>query len=90
MPSVRLPNLLRQHAGGAATVDVAGETVGDVLAALEATYPGLAGQLRNPDGTTHRFVNVYVNDDDSRYLDGLATKVGDSDEIAILPAVAGG
>jgi sulfur-carrier protein len=90
LPSVRLPTVLRQHAGGAVTVDVDGETVGDVLVALEATYPGLAGQLFNPDGTTHKFVNVYVNDDDSRYLDGLATKVGEGDEIAILPAVAGG
>ena len=62
----------------------------DVLAALEAAYPGLAGQLRTPEGTAHRFVNVYVDDDDVRYLDGLATKVGADAEVSILPAVAGG
>jgi len=64
--------------------------VADVLASLEATYPGLAGQLRTPDGAAHRFVNVYVDDDDVRYLDGLATKVGVDAEVSILPAVAGG
>ena len=90
MPDVRLPTVLRPHTGGVATVTAAGETVGEVLGWLESTYPGLLGQLRNEDGTAHKFVNVYVNDDDARYLGGLATKVGDGDEISILPAVAGG
>jgi len=90
VPDVRLPTVLRPHAGGAATVKADGETVADVLDFLEATYPGLAGQLRTPDGTAHRFVNVYVDDDDVRYLEGLATKVGDGSEVSILPAVAGG
>ncbi len=90
MPAVRLPTVLRSHAGGSAVVEAEGETVAEVLAWLEATYPGLTGQLRTPEGTAHRFVNVYVDDDDVRYLDGLATKVGDGAEVSILPAVAGG
>jgi molybdopterin converting factor small subunit len=90
VPDVRLPTVLRQHAAGAAVVKAEGETVGEVLAWLEGTYPGLAGQLRTPEGAQHKFVNVYVDDDDIRYLDGLDTKVGDGSEISILPAVAGG
>ncbi len=90
MPAVRLPTVLRSHAGGAAVVVAEGETVADVLSWLEATYPGMAGQLRAPGGEAHRFVNVYVDDDDVRYLDGLATKVGEGTEVTILPAVAGG
>ncbi|MEO5678771.1 MAG: MoaD/ThiS family protein [Acidimicrobiales bacterium] len=90
MTAVRLPTVLRSHAGGAAVVEAGGETVAEVLDWLEGTYPGLAGQLRTPEGAAHRFVNVYVDDDDVRYLDGLATKVGEGSEISILPAVAGG
>ena len=90
MPDVRLPTVLRPHAGGASVVKAEGETVADVLASLETAYPGLAGQLRTADGKAHRFVNVYVDDDDVRYLDGLATKVGADTEVSILPAVAGG
>ena len=87
---VHLPTVLRSHAGGAAAVTVDGSTVGEVLAKLVAEYPGLSGQVLNDDGTLHKFVNVYVNDDDVRYLSGLDTPVADGDEISILPAVAGG
>ncbi len=90
MPDVRLPTVLRPHAGGAAVVQAEGETVADVLNSLEAAYPGLAGQLRTPGGAAHKFVNVYVDDDDVRYLDGLGTKVTEASEVSILPAVAGG
>lgn len=90
MPDVRLPTILRTHAGGAATVTSAGVTVAEVLQDLEARYPGMAGQLRNDDGSMRKFVNVYVNDDDVRYLEQQDTKVADNDEISILPAVAGG
>ena len=90
MPDVRLPTVLRPHAGGASVVRADGQTVGDVLASLERTYPGLAGQLRTPEGAAHRFVNVYVDDDDVRYLEGLDTKVAEDAEVSILPAVAGG
>ncbi len=70
------------------TVD--GATVGEVLQALESTHPGLAGQVLTADGSLHRFVNVYLNDDDVRYLERLDTKVSDGDVVSILPAVAGG
>jgi sulfur-carrier protein len=87
---VRLPTLLRPHAGGSASVSAAGATVGEVFADLTARYPGLADQLVDESGSIHKFVNVYRNDDDIRYLDQLDTKVADGDSISILPAVAGG
>ena len=87
---VRLPTLLRPNAGGAATLSADGSTVGEVFQALIAGYPGLAGNLVDGDGQLHKFVNVYRNDDDIRYLDQLDTKVADGDVISILPAVAGG
>lgn len=87
---VRLPTLLRSHAAGAATVSADGVTVGDVFHGLIAQYPGLAGNLIDDDGNLHKFVNVYRNDDDIRYLEQLDTKVADGDVISILPAVAGG
>ncbi len=67
-----------------------GATIGEVLADLVRRYPGVEGQVLTEDGTLHRFVNVYVNDDDVRYLDKLDTKVAAGDTISILPAVAGG
>ena len=87
---VRLPNILRPHAGGQATVSAEGATIGEVLSGLVATYPGMAGQVLTESGEMHRFVNVYLNDDDVRYLDKLDTKVSPGDTISILPAVAGG
>ena len=87
---VRLPTLLRPHAGGAASVRADGASVGDVFVALVARYPGLSDQLVDESGSIHKFVNVYRNDDDVRYLDQLDTKVTDGDVISILPAVAGG
>ena len=87
---VRLPNILRPHAGGQATVTADGATIGEVLQSLVAEFPGLTGQLITETGQMHKFVNVYVNDDDVRYLDKLETKVADGDTVSILPAVAGG
>ena len=87
---VRLPTVLRAAAGGQAVVSVDGATIGDVLASLQASHPEIRGQLLTEDGSLHRFVNVYVNDDDVRYLDRLDTKVTDGDVVSILPAVAGG
>jgi molybdopterin converting factor small subunit len=87
---VRLPTLLRAHADGAATVSAEGATVGEVFADLVARYPGMAGNLVDDQGGLHKFVNVYRNDDDIRYLEQLDTKVSDGDELSILPAVAGG
>jgi len=71
-------------------VSAEGATIGEVLSNLVADYPGMAGQVLTDDGSLHRFVNVYVNDDDVRYLDQLDTKVADGDTVSILPAVAGG
>ena len=90
MAEVRLPTLLRIHADGAASVTAEGGTVGELFAAVTAAHPGLAGQLIDDTGALHKFVNVYVNDDDIRYLDKLATPVTDRDVVSILPAVAGG
>ncbi len=87
---VRLPTLLRTHTDGEASVTAEGATVGDVLAGLTTRYPGLEGQVVDGDGTLHKFVNVYRNDDDIRYLDQLDTKLSDGDVVSILPAVAGG
>ncbi len=87
---VRLPTLLRVHADGAASVAADGATVGEVFSALTAVYPGLSEQLIDAEGALHKFVNVYVNDDDIRYLGQLATPVTERDVVSILPAVAGG
>jgi sulfur-carrier protein len=87
---VRLPTLLRPNAGGQSTVRGDGATVGEVLSDLVRQYPGLQGQLVTENGDLHRFVNVYVNDDDVRYMEKLDTKVSEEDTISILPAVAGG
>ncbi len=87
---VRIPTVLRPATGGATLVSVEGSTIGDVLESLTTTYPAIRGQLLNEDGTLHRFLNVYVNDDDVRYLGGVDAPVADDDEITLLPAVAGG
>ncbi|MCL5048067.1 MAG: MoaD/ThiS family protein [Firmicutes bacterium] len=87
---VRLPTLLRGSANGQSVVEVDGATVGEVLQALAALYPGLQGQILTTDGSLHKFVNVYLDDDDVRYLDKLDTKVASGSVISILPAVAGG
>jgi molybdopterin converting factor small subunit len=87
---VRLPTILRPHVGGQSSVPAQGSTLGEVVDDLVRQFPGLAGQVVTGDGALHRFVNVYRNDEDVRYLDGLDTKVSDDDVISILPAVAGG
>ena len=76
--------------GGTAKVTVEGATIGEVLTELMVTYPAIKGQLLNEDGTLHRFLNVYINDDDVRYLGGVDAPVVNEDEITLLPAVAGG
>jgi molybdopterin converting factor small subunit len=87
---VNLPTILRQHAGGQKTVKANGSTLAEVFEDLVRQFPGLNGQVVTDEGALHKFVNVYVNDDDVRYLDKLDTKVSDDDVISILPAVAGG
>ena len=87
---VNLPNVLRQYAGGQRSVEVEGATIGELLEVLQREYPGMAGQFLIADGQLHKFVNVFLNDDDVRYLDKLETKVLAGDSVTILPAVAGG
>ena len=87
---VRLPTILRQHAGGQSSVKANGGTLGEVFDDLVRQFPGLQGRVVTEDGALHKFVNVYVNDDDVRYLDKLDTKLSDDDVVSILPAVAGG
>jgi molybdopterin synthase sulfur carrier subunit len=76
--------------GGESVIAVEGSTVGEVLLHLTRTYPAIKGQLINEDGSLHRFLNVYVNDDDVRYLGGVEAAITNNDEITLLPAVAGG
>jgi molybdopterin converting factor small subunit len=82
--------MLRPAVDGRPMVLIEGSTVGEVLRALVAAHPRLSGQVLTGEGTLHRFVNVYLNDDDVRYLDRLDTKVVTDDVVSILPAVAGG
>lgn len=88
--TVRLPTIMRSHVGGQTEVATEGATVGDVVADLIRQFPGTATHLRAPDGGVHKFVNLYLNDEDVRYLQKLDTPVGDGDKLSILPAVAGG
>ncbi|HEY7942238.1 MAG TPA: ubiquitin-like small modifier protein 1 [Candidatus Limnocylindrales bacterium] len=90
MSTVRIPPVLRASAGDQKQLSVDGATVGAVLEALVAQHPALRGQLLSADGDLHRFVNVYLNDQDVRYLEALATPVTERDTITILPAMAGG
>ena len=87
---VRIPTMLRASVGGAATVEAEVGTVGQIIDSLVARYPAIGGQVVTEDGSLHKFVNLYVNDDDIRYLSKLDTKVGDGDTLSIIPAVAGG
>jgi molybdopterin synthase sulfur carrier subunit len=88
--SIRIPTVLRPQTGGLALVAFEGSTIGEVLNQMVAAHPGLAGQVFTADGSLHKFVNIYVNDDDVRYTGGLETPVASGDEVTILPAVAGG
>jgi molybdopterin converting factor small subunit len=90
MSVVRIPAVLRPSVGGARELEVAGSSVGEVVRELIARHPGLGGQVLTPEGELNRYVNVYLNGQDVRYLDGLATPVGERDEVRLLPAMAGG
>jgi MoaD family protein len=88
--TVKLPTILRKHAGGQPQVQTDGGTLGEVLDTLEERYPGLTLGIRGEDGALRRHVNVYLNGEDVRYLGSLDASVKGGDTIAILPAVAGG
>ena len=88
--SVRLPTVMRPQANGESMVTVEGSTVGEVVEGLIGDFPGLKSNLVDDQGSVRKFVNVYVNDEDIRFLEKLETPVKPGDEVAILPAVAGG
>ena len=90
MATIRIPPVLRPSVGGEREVNADGGNVGEVLRALVEQYPDTSSQLFGADGDLNRFVNVYLNDEDVRVLDGLDTGVGAGDELVILPAMAGG
>ena len=90
MSTVKIPPVLRQAVGGERTVDVSGETVGEVLTNLCDQHPAVGAQILTPDGELHKYVNIYVNDEDARLLQWTDTPVGEGDTVMILPAMAGG
>lgn len=90
MSNVRIPPVLRGSVGGAKQVEADGATLGAVLDDLFTRYPGVREQVLNAEGSLSRFVNVFVNDQDVRYLQGLATPVAAADTVVLLPAMAGG
>jgi len=88
--TVQIPAALRPQVDDQAAVDAEGGTVGEVLGALKERYPEFGAKLYKDDGQINRFINVYVNDEDIRFLDGLDTPVSSRDEVSIVPAIAGG
>ena len=87
---VKIPTVFRRFTNNEASVAVEPGTIADLIDQLESRYPGIREQLMTAEGELHRFVNVYVNDEDARYLEKLDTKVSDGDTISLLPSVAGG
>ncbi|WP_340537135.1 MoaD/ThiS family protein [Nocardioides sp. GXZ039] len=88
--SVRVPTILRTYTGGESEVSANGATLAEVLDDLESNYAGIRGRILDEDGKLRRFVNVYVDNDDVRFLDNLATATRDGAQISVIPAVAGG
>ncbi|MDQ1752912.1 MAG: sulfur-carrier protein [Pseudonocardiales bacterium] len=87
---VKIPTILRSYTGGEKSVDAKGDTLASLIDDLDGSHPGLKGRLITDEGALHRFVNVYVNDEDVRFTGSLDTTVKDGDSVTILPAVAGG
>jgi len=87
---VRIPTILRKHTDGEKQVVGLGQTLADLFSDLDGRYPGLRSGLVTDNGELHRFVNVYVNDEDVRFMGAIATPLSDGDVVTILPAVAGG
>ena len=87
---VRIPTPLQKMTGDRPEVEVAGSSVGDVIENLEKSYPGIKGRICDESGKVRRFVNIYVNDEDIRFLSAEKTKLKDGDSVSIIPAIAGG
>ena len=90
MATVRIPTPLRKLTQGKEEVTAAGATIGEVLADLDKKYPGIKARICDDNGQVKRFVNIFANDEDIRFLQNLETPVADSDEVSIVPAIAGG
>jgi len=90
MASIRIPTPLRKLTNELEVVQASGDNIGDILESLDKTFPGLKERICDDQGNVRRFVNVFVNDEDIRFLDDKATKVKETDEISIVPAIAGG
>lgn len=88
--TIRIPTTLRTLTAGESEVEVDPGTVGEALGRLDAAHPGFSERILDEDGNLRRFVNVFVSDDDVRFMDGLATAVNDGETLSIIPAVAGG
>jgi molybdopterin synthase sulfur carrier subunit len=88
--SVRIPTILRTYTDGASEVTADGGTLSEVLDSLEASYPGIRGRILDDQGALRRFVNVYVGNDDVRFLDSLDTSTPEGAQVSVIPAVAGG
>ena len=88
--SVRVPTILRTYTGGESEVSASGATLAEVLDDLDASYPGIRARILDDNGALRRFVNVYVGDEDVRFLDELATPTPDGTKVSVIPAVAGG
>ncbi len=87
---VRIPTILRTHTGGEKTVQGSGDSLSALIDDLDSRHSGIKARLISDDGSLHRFVNVYVNDEDVRFTGGLGTSLQDGDSVTVLPAVAGG
>ena len=90
MATVRIPTPLRKLTEGQEEVKAAGNTIGELIADLEKNYPGIRARICDDDGKIRRFVNIFANDEDIRFLSNLDTPVTETDEISIIPAIAGG
>jgi sulfur-carrier protein len=90
MAIVRIPTPLRKLTGGAEEVQAAGKSVGEMIADLEKQYPGIKERICDESGSVRRFVNIFVKDEDIRFLQNLETPLGEKDEVSIVPAIAGG
>ena len=90
MPNIRIPTPLRKLTGDQEVVEATGSTVGEIIDNLEKSYPGLKERICDEEGNVRRFVNIFLNDEDIRFLKENATEVKDSDELSIVPAIAGG
>jgi molybdopterin synthase sulfur carrier subunit len=88
--SVRIPTILRTYTDGASEVTADGSTLAEVLDSLEASFPGIRGRILDDQGALRRFVNVYVGNDDVRFLDSLGTSTPEGAQVSVIPAVAGG